>query len=256
MSFDLPKRVFDNSINDNLIVVCEDRSISVAFDPSNVDYATLSNATIAVKVKGAEDLHGNPTDPLRPISHLVAVASSTLETSSISFQVNLGTNPSNGPGRHLVSRALPSMANIQEMVAQAAHISVERVSVSPGNSNVMPSSELMSYYVHIKALNAMHSDTGHNSLTAYHTLCRNLTEFDGNAIFSANDPEIHFDASEKRADSICRTLVSASDHDFMGQEMRSLILDAATGDTLLMSRLDGTNMQLNDIAGAVHQTDM
>jgi len=140
------------------------------------------------------------------------------------------------------------------------------VSVSPRNSNVVRSStsELKtSYYVHIKALNALalQNDTGHhhNSLTAYHTLCRNLTTMvdgGGDAIFSIKEPEIHFKPSEKREDSIHRTLALSSDHGVvvMDEEMKSLILDAATGDAvLLMSRLDGTDMQLNEIA---HKTDM
>jgi len=43
----------------------------------------------------------------------------------------------------------------------------------------------------------------------------------------------------------------------MDQEMKSLILDAATGDSvMLMNQLDGTDMQLNEIAHAVHQSDM
>jgi len=72
-----PKQCFNIAINKNLLVVCEDCSISIAFDYS-IDYSDPLGATVAVKLIDIVDLGGYLAEKKKIFIPLLFHSSSTL----------------------------------------------------------------------------------------------------------------------------------------------------------------------------------
>lgn len=83
----LPNRAFDNALNNNLQVICEGRTIEFQFDPFQVDYTELLGSQGSSMLSGVEDLNGNPSDRLKPVTHELSFANVTLSEASVVFRM-------------------------------------------------------------------------------------------------------------------------------------------------------------------------
>ena len=84
----MPDRVFDNTINNNIHVICEDRVISFNFDPFNVDFVELMGQSATVEIRNVQDLSANPIDPLKALEHDIQFA--IFDPNDIETIINIG----------------------------------------------------------------------------------------------------------------------------------------------------------------------
>lgn len=83
-------RVFDNAVNNNLLLLCEDRTVAFQFDASNQNLDELVGKTFNMTMTNVADLHGNSMDG--NLFHELTFATIDLASSGVTFEVVVDRN--------------------------------------------------------------------------------------------------------------------------------------------------------------------
>ena len=83
-------RVFDNKVNNNLLVLCEDRTVAFQFDASNQNLDDLIGKKFNMTMTDVADVHGNQMEG--NVFHALTFATVDLTSVSVRFEVVIDRN--------------------------------------------------------------------------------------------------------------------------------------------------------------------
>lgn len=115
-------RIFDNYVNDNLDVVCEGRSLSIAFNPYKVDLSRMRDSEVTVRIQNVQDLHGNPSSNSKPITHQLKFVAMDLKAAAVTFQAQVN--------KPCIDPATYATDSVRKNIASASKVPFGRVHVT------------------------------------------------------------------------------------------------------------------------------